>query len=127
MTGILDDPTTYMKGIENGWQEKIDGVYTQVFAGADPRDPQQGILVVCPEGQEEEHFVTPRKSGAVKIIAFEGFQLTVQSADGDLFYFDVPGRVFIDAIGEIVPTAAPASTTEPPMKMNINTPIPAYP
>jgi hypothetical protein len=127
LTGIIDDPATILKRIENGWQEKIDGKYTAVLAGAEEADPQQGMLVVWPANQEREYYLTPRKSGAVKIIAFEGFQLTLQSADGELFFFDVPGRVFIDAIGDIVPTASPVATTEPPLKMNISTPVPAYP
>jgi hypothetical protein len=127
LRGIEDHPTTNFYNIENGWQDQINGVWVMVFAGSDPKDPQQGRLIIWPDHSKTETVKTPLKAGAVRITAVSNFQLTLQSKDGSVFYFDIPGRTFINALGDVVVTVTPGPTLVQPAYMNTATPNPGIP
>lgn len=132
-TGIIANPPVPFPSsdyqIENGWREKINGNFVHVLAGADGSDPQQGILIVITEHPLKfNYFKTPQKQGAVKIVKVQGLQLVLQTKANETIYFDVPGRTFISALGEAVPTVIPAPAQQiTPATNMVSTPIPAYP
>jgi hypothetical protein len=95
--------------IENVWQEKVLGGYVQAYAGSLAKDSTQGIVIVLSEspGLEGGRFLTPQKSGAVRIVEADGFRLVLQANGGETYYFDIPSLSFVSSLDEIVPTATP--------------------
>jgi hypothetical protein len=133
--GIIDYPSvpfsTMEYLIQNGWQQKIGNGYVRVFAGVGRDDMDQGILIVETETPHKfTVYKTPNKSGSLKIVDFKGFQLTLQAKNSDIFFFDVPGQLFIPSLGVTVPTVTPApsqkGTTEPSLMKPTPT-VQAYP
>jgi len=95
------------------WRKATPGRYIWVMAGVDGEDGKQGILLtVDPVTQYEIiEFLTPRKSGPIRITASQGLYLTLKADTGDTFYFDAGALRFIVSL--IVPTLAPW-TPRPP-------------
>jgi hypothetical protein len=99
VTGIVDvsqapfPRSTY--AIENRWQELRGATLAQVYAGADGADPTQGVvvlqLVAWPADQdvETQAFPTPTKEGPVRVTAADGDLLTLTSASGGRYTFDL--------------------------------------
>ena len=133
-TGIIEvpDPSFYAQGyaIQNSWQQNVNGSWVQAYAGNLVDDPSRGVVVVVlawPDRPQGGHFLTPTKSGSVKIVAEQTNRLTLQSDDGTVFYFDVLGMTFVPSLTEFVPTitALPTYTPIPPATP---TPVPTgYP
>jgi len=80
-----DDFTT-----QNGWQGEVDGQWVRVFAGARTYQPEQGALIVLPEGAAKEEWVEgPAGAGALRVVAEQGLTLLVEAADGTRLVFDL--------------------------------------
>jgi hypothetical protein len=115
--GILDGAGVradahYLTGdlatFENMWRGgSTDGSFQAgVWAGALREDPRQGLVVVIVEGPVFT-YLTPRKAGSLHVVAEHSLRLTLLSANGSTFYFDVPGRRFVASLSQAVPTATP--------------------
>lgn len=101
----------------NHWSWDIDGHHTGVYAGAEgylSAEPGRGVLMVLastmalhPIPELGGWYEAPRGTGALRIVSYEGTLLTIQSADGQTFYFDAETRAFTDAHGNPVPTDTP--------------------
>jgi len=70
--------------IENCWAEEINGVRVGVRAGALLTDIEQGALQL-----QDEVYLTPSRSGTARIVQADALFLTVRTANGDFFGFDV--------------------------------------
>jgi hypothetical protein len=66
-------------------------------------------------------YLTPRKSGPVRIVAEHDLYLTLQAKNGDIFYFDPVGERFIDSLD------APTFTPTPSGRIEAGTPASPYP
>jgi hypothetical protein len=67
------------------------------------------VLVFQPGMSNINRYLTPRKSGSVKVIAAQYTFLTLQAENGDIFYFDAAIEQFIDSLA--VPTITPIQIT----------------
>lgn len=116
LQGVKDYPIM----VYNQWYDNTGG--TRVFAGS--TDPDQGAVgVLTPQTKplNPEIYLTPRKSGNVEIVDAQGERLVLQSTtNGDLFYFDLPTRSFVDSL--TVTVTAPTVTSMP-----TETPFPTIP
>lgn len=90
--------------LENAWSDFINGEWTGVVAGAYSENLAQGILVFV---WMEEIYETPLQAGSVHIVEEQNYRLTLLSTDGTIFYFDIPGRRFVESLSEVVPTITP--------------------
>lgn len=80
----------------NYWVGQVDGSYYQVNAGSLDADSKQGGVVVMPFGGGPGAFIpSPTASGTLTIEASEGPLLTLASADGSTFTFDVVSQSFL--------------------------------
>lgn len=118
-TGIFEDTTSFFKEgyqMQNAWQQQVNGAWAAVFAGARQDDPQQGVIFTQWEMPNAPigHFInTPIRAGSVRIISEQNYRLTLQAADGTLFYFDVPAQTFVSSATEVAPTITPPPTYTP--------------
>jgi hypothetical protein len=118
-TGIFEDTTSFFKEgyqMQNAWQQQVNGAWAAVFAGVRQDDPQQGVIFTQWELPNASigHFInTPVRVGSVRIIAEQNYRLTLQAADGTLFYFDVPAQTFVSSPTEVAPTITPPPTHTP--------------
>ena len=128
--GIDNDPLVprplprYEKSskILNAWRKHTPDHYYLVYAGCITDDPKQGmVLVFQPSILSFNQYLTPKKSGAVRIIEEHGFYLVLRAENGDIYYFDAFGERFIDSLD--------VSTITPPLnRMSVEiTPGTAYP
>lgn len=93
---------------KNQWYVQTANGEIRVYAGAEKRDVQQGLLFVSvrnsPQPRSIDGYYTPLRAGAVRIISAVGERLTLRAADGTLFAFDVPTRQWVN------PPATPIAT-----------------
>lgn len=95
--------------VRNRWQEwysKEERHVLMAFAGAEQHDPSQGLILVSTLGSSKPaggYYPTPRKAGAVRIIAEHNRQLTLAAEDGSLLVFDLNMRTYLN----LPPTATP--------------------
>lgn len=85
--------------IANYWYTTQGSQVTQVFAGADRRDPTQGVVVVIIPGNGQpappyQVYRTPTKSGSVRVVDAQGQRLTLRTDSGITITFDVLARQF---------------------------------
>ncbi len=86
---------------ENQWQDVVGGKHTNVWAGAAGDDPNQGVVVVrttsldLAEVGRAEVFRTPGYTGPLRITDAHGTVLTLISATGATFTFNVEGRQMV--------------------------------
>lgn len=85
--------------IENQWQDIVNGQLVIVYAGRLGAAPDQGFVAVStgtPSGENvtTQQFLTPTKSGAVKITAVNGSLVTLESTQGVTFTFDLTALTF---------------------------------
>ncbi len=107
VTGIhdTDGPVVFPQHrFENVWSNYISGDWVVGFAGAYSDNPAQGIVGI---GWNEEIYETPIEAGSVHLVAEDNYRITLLSTDGTTFYFDIPGRRFVESLTEIVPTITP--------------------
>lgn len=84
----------------NRWQGEVNGVFTQVWAGHNPAGPAQGAVLAGTTAADltpafSGRIPTPRKAGAVRIVAVDGQRFTLRAADGSIFTFDLAARAFV--------------------------------
>jgi hypothetical protein len=126
MTGIIENPPVPFSRskyiINNAWQELVDGRYVIVYAGSLTKDPTQGVLLVYVDSDHSiSEYLTPNKSGPLRISKVEGFRLVLQTENKSELYFDVPGFAFTNSL---VSTVIPKTPSVAPIAQ---TPIPPYP
>jgi hypothetical protein len=101
----VDGPIVFPQyRFENAWSDFINGEWVGVLAGAYSDNLSQGIVVF---GWNEELYETPVQAGSVHIVTEDNYRLTLESTDGTIFYFDIPGRRFVESLTEVVPTITP--------------------
>lgn len=89
-----DDFTTL-----NAWQGEVDGRWVRVFAGAHTYQPEQGALIVLPEGAAVETWVEgPAGAGALRVVAVLDAKLLIDAADGSHLIFDVRTNALTPAV-----------------------------
>jgi hypothetical protein len=88
--------------------------WIQVYAGALGSDPTRGVLVIVAEnGGGTDWVLTPAGSGLLTLVAETNNRLTVASAGGETYYFDVAARAFADSLEQVLPTLIPLPTPNP--------------
>jgi hypothetical protein len=83
--------------IENAWQDQLDGIWVQVFAGCIPGNQAQGVVWVVeepPGGTKIHAYRTAEPAGCVRIVAADGTRLTLKATDGRSLIFDVATQEF---------------------------------
>lgn len=82
---VLCEPVPWDKVIiENCWVESYNNSRVGVTAGALKTDPGQGALQI-----RDEVYLTPTYTGKARIVQADGLFLTIRTAGGDYFGFDV--------------------------------------
>ena len=97
-TGILErfnHPPPYSNDVTftSAWQDQVDGEWLKAYTGVRENDPTQGFVYV--KGGKRGEYPTPTQVGAVTITSYEGTVLTLTSADGTTFLFDVAIGTFV--------------------------------
>lgn len=128
---ILAPDTAQDFAPQNVWVGLVDGEWVSLYAGALRSDPQKGALLlvtVFPDRVDQERFVVPLSNGALHIRSQNVQRLTLVSASGSTYYFDVLARRFVGTLTEYVDTATPPgfTATSPPTttKTPTSTPTP---
>jgi len=85
----------------NHWWEARSNENVIVYAGANGQDRAQGMVIVSEmalddsSGFGEHAYPTPKKMGSVHVVTATGELLTLSSANGATFVFDVAARTFV--------------------------------
>lgn len=101
--------------INNQWQEQYTGYWVHAYAGALAENPAQGILIIEFEGSPDlgGRFLTPNADGALTIRAATAARLTLESAGGTLYYFDIPALQYVENLEARLPEAALPAPPQP--------------
>lgn len=93
----------------NSWSKTIDGLTYLVYAGAMVNDSEQGLVYIQdPKNYQFAKILSPQKSGAIQIVSEKNLVLTLISEKGNLFFFDVINKIFInDSDKPLTATAYP--------------------
>lgn len=107
--GIDDHPSVPFSeedlSVTNSWRKTTPDRSYLVFAGHLAQDPEQGALLVFhPATHTFVPYLTPQRSGGVKIVAETGTLITLESASGLRFYFEAAREQFVDSRGTPLPT-----------------------
>lgn len=109
ITGILEGQGQEIRPseatINNRWAGFVRDTYVVVFAGALADDPAQGIIYVVTVSSDKKgtiwnHYLTPTKTGSVRIVSVEGTRLVLASESGTTLSFDVSTLQFVPLSGE---------------------------
>jgi hypothetical protein len=79
----------------NQWQNIVGGVHVNVYAGYDRQNPSVGLIVVQATSINGKRASAPivfrvgGYPGALRVVAAKGAVLTLESASGRAFTFDV--------------------------------------
>jgi len=104
LTGIIPEgPVPFRASdvsITNQWQEQYAGYWVHAYAGAPADNPAQGMLIIEFQGSPSlgGRFPTPNADGALTIRAATPTRLTLESAGGTLYYFDIPALQFAESL-----------------------------
>ena len=99
---------------QNTWVGLVGGEWASVYAGALLSAPQTGalLLVTVTAGRvNQQRFVAPLSQGALLIRVANDQRLTLVSAGGLTYYFDVLAERFVGSLTEYAETATPSSAT----------------
>lgn len=130
-TGIFEAGAEfYHQGyrMQNAWQNLVNGYWADVVAGAYANDPEQGVIFSSwhfPNAAIGRFYDTPTRAGSVRIIAEQNYRLTLEAADGTIFYWDIPSQSFVASLTDIVATTTPPPTHTPTAGAQIPTLAPA--
>jgi hypothetical protein len=114
--------------VRNSWQRMVSSELVLVEAGTSQDSPDVGLLAVTHNRVDWVFYNTPANTGAVRISAEQNKRLTLQSAQGATYYFDVPSLKFADSLSQFVPTATPVPAGYPIASTLTTPPKPsAYP
>jgi len=89
--------------VKNRWQSDRGGKHVQIYAGNLAADPSQGLVVVLTTSADlasrtvTEH-LTPRNAGPVRIVDASASHLTLVSALGSMWTFDIETLKFQDSL-----------------------------
>lgn len=111
----------------NMWQGIVNEERVWVYAGAVKDHPgmgpeaSQGVVFVETASTDfhnydrQYHIAPITDTGVLTIIAETGYRLTLQAERGQVLYFDVPTRQFVDSLESTIdaPTATPLITIDP--------------
>jgi hypothetical protein len=117
ITGIFEgQPGAFFHGweakIENHWKGMLNGRFVFVFAGAWVSDPNQGFLAVYSARRPVwGYYPTATKSGALRIMEEKDDVLVIQSARGEVFYFNVLLQQYVTSLEKDAPTITPLPTS----------------
>jgi len=111
----------------NGWVGEIEGLVYSLSAGYYRNDESLGLVQLRIITKEAYSRTTvnvdcPRKSGALHVEDVKGSRVILRAANGDLFYFDLLARQFVESLDVIVPTATPV----PPPRNEDPNPTPTW-
>ncbi len=130
-TGIIENPSVPFSSMDyqiiNAWQDIINGDYVLIFVGALASDHEQGVVLVTSDSNSGSgEFFTPRRNGAVRVVQEKKSRLVLQSSNRDIFYFDVPARIFVDSLEAIVPNGTLNATNGSltPIPLTTSSPYP---
>jgi hypothetical protein len=99
-TGIREHPNPRDGNIfENSWQNDIDGVHVQVFAGSDRRDRTQGVVEVNKTSMDYKPLdgggvFRTGPDGPLRIASEKGNRVRIVSAKGEEFEYDASTDTF---------------------------------
>jgi hypothetical protein len=85
---------------ENQWQNVAKGHHVNVYVGSDAEDAAQGVVVVertTLDGASSDGpdvYTAPGAVGSLRIVSARGVVLTLQSASGETFTFNVESGDF---------------------------------
>jgi hypothetical protein len=102
--------------VQNAWFGLLPDGQVWAYAGAPESDSDQGAIHVFlfrSNLTHEERFLTPDRHGALSIVSEANARLTLSSADGTPYYFDVPGMRFVSSLSDVVPSVTPQPTYTP--------------
>ena len=96
----------------NGWVGEIDGLVYSLSAGYYRDNESLGlvqlrILTMEPYSRTTVNVDCPRKSGALRVEDAKGSRVILRASNGELFYFDLLARQFVESLDVVVPTATP--------------------
>ena len=111
----------------NGWVGEIDGLVYSLSAGYYRNDESLGlvqlrILTTEPYSRTTVNVDCPSKSGALSVEDAKGSRVILRATNGELFYFDVLARQFVESLDIVVPTATPF----PPLRTEDPEPTPTW-
>jgi hypothetical protein len=119
------------------WRGKINEELVQIMAGTSPQNSDQGIIIVevftkKNIGHDYTHkFDVSNQSGNIAIVSEDNNRLTLKSAQGQEFYFDVPSMSFVDSLSVQVTPIFDQLISGTPLPQSaapaLTTPEPAYP
>jgi hypothetical protein len=110
----------------NGWFGFWEGNTVNVYAGALPDDPDQGVIVILMRNAPEGNLPTPTKHGAVRVVSEQDNRLKLVSTDGTIYYFDIPSLSYVSSLTVFAPSITPPPTRTPlPPNYVTETPYPA--
>jgi hypothetical protein len=96
---------------KNQWYVQTGNGEIRVYAGAEKRDAEQGLLFVSvrnpPQPRSIDGYYTPLRAGAVRIVSAVDQRLTLRADDSTLFYFDVLTRQWVTPAPTPVPSLPP--------------------
>jgi len=102
--------------ILSSWRKTTSDTYYLIFSGYLVDDPKQGMILKLPRDALSfsgfVQYLTPKKSGGVRIVEEHGLYIVLQADNGDLFYFDAVGERFIDSLDTPTVTAVPIEELE---------------
>lgn len=86
--------------VTNAYQVDRGREHVQVFAGADREDPAQGLVIVRVTPFDLSNattnvYRTPIKTGTLRAVSATGDRVTLTTAGGTTFVFDIAARRFI--------------------------------
>lgn len=109
--------------INNRWQGVVGSEIITIWAGALAEDPEQGVLYIQRHSMSRKfisggRYLTLEKAGSIRIVDVQENRLILNTEDGHIFYFDVPGERFVASLEEQVPTITPIPTGTPYIPYN---------
>jgi len=117
-TGIIPGKPVLMPGtsleVQNLWIGMVHEQWVGVYATLDIDTSGQAVIVVRYDNSDGGgEYPAPENTGPLLIVAEDNQRLTLESADGQQFFFDVPGETFVASLDEVVPAVEPAPTYTP--------------
>jgi hypothetical protein len=118
--------------INNLWRGLNDGENIFIYAGCLTENPDQGIIFIRTDKNGHVNITgevrTDKQSGCLTIVedVGNGKKLILQAKNGDTYYFDIPGRTFVQSLYVVAPTITPRPTDVilPPATPTVTHPYP---
>lgn len=116
--GLRELPQPFGKMMwSNAWREYVGDGITEVFAGWDQLDPDQGVLLVQVRSVNRDLisstvFRTSQRVGALRIESVSGMILNIIAASGDVFTFDMVTSDFVEGAMTPSPVETPTRGVE---------------